>query len=123
MLRPYDRKAIEAVLSGNQTRAGRRTLRALLDRPDASKRLTRSDREEEFVALCDGAALPRAELNAPFTLPDGTEIEIDALWRSVGVAVELDSRKFHSTWAAQSGVVTRSSPSRGSSRSGSPRPT
>jgi hypothetical protein len=101
VLRLYDRKAIEAILSANPGRAGSRTLKGLLERHDPSTSLTRSDLEEVFVALCDDAGLSRAELNAPFTLPDGTEIKIDALWRSAGVAVELDSRKFHSTWAAQ----------------------
>jgi very-short-patch-repair endonuclease len=37
----------------------------------------------------------------PFTLPDGTEIWVDAFWRSAGLAVELDSRRFHAGWRAQ----------------------
>ena len=101
VLRLYDRREIEAILSANPRRAGHRALRRLLGRSDLSTSLPRSDLEERFLALCDAADLPRAELNAPFTLPDGTEIEIDALWRSAGVAVELDSRRFHSGWVAQ----------------------
>jgi Transcriptional regulator, AbiEi antitoxin len=102
VLRLYDRRAIERVLAANPGRPGSRTLRTLLDRRDLStSSSTRSKLEERFLALCDSATFPRPELNAPFTLPDGTEIQIDALWRSAGLAIELDSRGFHSSWAAQ----------------------
>jgi very-short-patch-repair endonuclease len=47
------------------------------------------------------AGLPRPECNLPFTLPDGTEIAIDAFWSTAALAVELDSRGFHSSWRAQ----------------------
>jgi very-short-patch-repair endonuclease len=57
--------------------------------------------EERFLALCDRAGLPRPECNLPFTLPDGTEVAIDAFWSSAALAVELDSRGFHSGWRAQ----------------------
>lgn len=60
-----------------------------------------ADLEEQFLALCDGAGLPRPQCNVPFTLPNGTEISIDALWTSAALAVELDSRGFHSSWRAQ----------------------
>lgn len=57
--------------------------------------------EEQFLALCDRAGLPRPEFNVPFTLPNGTQIAIDAHWSSAALAVELDSRGFHSSWRAQ----------------------
>lgn len=101
VLRLYDRKAIEAVLASNPRRPGSRTLRALLGGPDPSTTLTRSRMEEQFLALCDRAGLPRPEFNVPFTLPNGTQIAIDAHWSSAALAVELDSRGFHSSWRAQ----------------------
>jgi hypothetical protein len=101
VLRLYNRNAIEAILAANPRRPGSQTLRALLAGPDPSTTRTRSPLEELLLALCDGAGLQRPEFNVPFTLPDGTEISIDALWRSAGLAVELDSRGFHSSWRAQ----------------------
>jgi hypothetical protein len=101
VLRLYDRNEIHAILAANPRRRGSRTLRALLGGPDPSTTLTRSPLEELLLALCDRAGLARPEFNVPYTLPDGTEISIDALWRAAGLAVELDSRGFHSTWRAQ----------------------
>jgi hypothetical protein len=101
VLRLYNRNEIEAVLASNPCRPGSRTLRKLLGGPDPSTTLTRSPMEERFLALCDRAALPRPEFNVPFTLPNGSEIAIDALWRSAALAVELDSRGFHAGWRAQ----------------------
>jgi hypothetical protein len=89
------------MLAANPRRPGSRTLRALLGGPDPSTTLTRSPLEELLLALCDRAGLQRPEFNVPFTLPDGTEVVIDALWRSAALAVELDSRGFHSSWRAQ----------------------
>jgi hypothetical protein len=101
VLRLYDRNAIEAVLASNPRRPGSRTLRTLLGGPDPATTLTRSPIEERLLALCDRAALPRPAFNVPYTLPNGSEISIDALWRSAALAVELDGRGFHSSWRAQ----------------------
>jgi hypothetical protein len=101
VLRLYDRTEIEAVLATHPRRAGSRQLRTLLGGPDPSTTRTRSPLEELLLALCDRAGLQRPEFNVPYTLPDGTEISIDAFWRSAGLAVELDGRGFHSSWRAQ----------------------
>ena len=101
VLRFFDRHETEAVLAANPRRPGSRTLRRLLDGPDPSNTRTRSTLEEQFLALCVRAGLPRPECNLPFTLPDGTEIAIDAFWSTAALAVELDSRGFHSSWRAQ----------------------
>jgi Transcriptional regulator, AbiEi antitoxin len=101
VLRVYDRDEIEAILAENPRRPGSPALRTLLGRGDLATSLTRSQLEERFLAVCDRAGLPRPELNSPYTLPDGTEIAIDAFWRSACLAVELDSRGFHSSWSAQ----------------------
>lgn len=99
--RLYDRNQIETILAAHPRRPGSRTLRTLLGGPDPSTTRTRTPLEERFLALCDAAGLPRPECNVPFTRPDGTEISIDAFWRAAGLAVELDSRGFHSSWRAQ----------------------
>jgi very-short-patch-repair endonuclease len=44
----------------------------------------------------DELGLPRPEINASLILDD-EPIEVDALWRTERVAVELDSRQFHDT--------------------------
>jgi hypothetical protein len=51
VLRLSDRKAIEVILSAKPAGAGTRMLKGLLDRHDPSTSLTRSDLEEEFLAL------------------------------------------------------------------------
>jgi Transcriptional regulator, AbiEi antitoxin len=101
VLRLYDRNEIETILAAHPRRPGSRTIRALLGGPDPSTTRTRTPLEEQFLALCDRAGFRRPECNVPFTLPDGTEISIDAFWRSTALAVELDSRGFHSNWRAQ----------------------
>ena len=101
VLRLYDRNEIDAILAANPRRPGNRTLRALLGGPDPSTTLTRSPLEELLLTLCDRVGLQRPEFNVPYTLTDGTEISIDALWPAAGLAVELDSRGFHSSWRAQ----------------------
>jgi very-short-patch-repair endonuclease len=101
VLRLYNRNEIEAILAANPRRAGSRKLRALLGGPDPSTTRTRSPLEELLLELCDRGRLQRPEFNVPYTLPDGTEISIDAHWRSADLAVELDSRGFHSSWRAQ----------------------
>jgi hypothetical protein len=58
--------------------------------------ITRNEFEESFVAFLDEYELPRAEMNAPLALR-GRFFEIDALWRELRLAVELDSREVHDT--------------------------
>jgi hypothetical protein len=100
VLRLYDRGAIEAILATHPRRTGTATLRRLLAREDLSTVLSGIALEERLLELCDSAGLPRPELNVPFTLPDGTPIRIDALWREARLAVEVDERWSHSTRSA-----------------------
>jgi hypothetical protein len=86
VLRVYNRAEIEAVLAATPRRPGSRTLRALLGGPDPSTTRTRSPLEELLLTLCDRGGLQRPEFNVPYTLPDGTEISIDAFWRAAGLA-------------------------------------
>jgi hypothetical protein len=56
---------------------------------------TRSDHEDLVLDLIDRAEIPRPELNAPLHL-DGRRIVPDMLWREQRVAIECDSRRWHS---------------------------
>lgn len=69
---------------------------AELDEP----RLTRSELEEQFLALCRDAGLPSPETGMHLVLGDGRAIEADFLFRRARLIVETDGRRFHATgWA------------------------
>jgi hypothetical protein len=92
----HDVLSLPDLLERYPRRAGSRAVRAALVRRGAGATVTRSDLEEKFVEFIDGNGLTRPEINAPLML-DGRQIEVDALWRTERVAVELDSRQFHNT--------------------------
>jgi len=75
-------------------RAGTPLLRALLARQTGTTR-TRSEAEERFIALLRSARLPEPQVN---TRVHG--YEVDFLWRSARLVVEIDGYKFHSSRAA-----------------------
>jgi predicted transcriptional regulator of viral defense system len=56
---------------------------------------TRSDHEDLVLDLIDRAGIARPELNAWLHL-DGRHISPDMLWRAQRVAIECDSRRWHS---------------------------
>jgi hypothetical protein len=102
VMKLFDRRALEEVLQSEPRRPGSHKLRGLLSRSDdPASLISRSPPEERLLSLCRSARIPTPELNAPFTLPDGTEIVIDALWRKQRLALEVDSKGFHSGWSAQ----------------------
>ena len=76
-------------------RRGARNLRAALG-SDEPVGITRNEFEEAFLALIDAYGLPRPRMNADLALR-GRFYEIDALWESQRVALELDSRGVHGT--------------------------
>jgi hypothetical protein len=79
-------------------RAG--TLRRLLAAHVPGSTAAANVLEERFLAICDEAGVPRAELNVPMRLPDGTRIVVDALWRRQRLAVEVDGWGTHGRrWA------------------------
>jgi len=73
-------------------------LHALLD-AKTPRGITRSRLEERFVAFLDAHGLPRPRLNADLALR-GRFYEVDCLWQSRRLVVELDSRGFHDTGRA-----------------------
>jgi len=94
--RLWDRLSLPDLLRRYPTRPGRRTVRAVLEARAAGATLTRSELEERFLALIDGAGLPRPEINA-FLAVGGWRFTIDCLWRHERLALELDGEAVHST--------------------------
>lgn len=97
ILHLLDARALDDVIAAANTRRAARILRAVLDGYDAANALTRSELEDRFLALCVDAGVPRPEINAWLTLPDGTGIQPDFLWRSSRLIVETDGRASHAT--------------------------
>ena len=80
-------------------RRGVAQLRAVLRESREAGGITRSELETAFLEFLDRRRLPTPEVNATVSL--GTrQFEVDCLWRSVGLVVELDSRAHHGDWEA-----------------------
>jgi very-short-patch-repair endonuclease len=90
-----DRVSLPMLLERYPGRRGTRNLRVLLEARQPAT-VTRNDFEEAFLALVDAYGLPRPRMNADLALR-GRFFEIDALWESERLAVELDSRGVHGT--------------------------
>lgn len=99
VLRLHDRLSLPDLLHRYPGRPGSHTVRTALDRRNAGSTVTRSEFEDRFVEFADAYGFRRPGINASLVI-DGREIEVDALWRSERVVVELDSRQFHDTPAA-----------------------
>lgn len=88
-----DLRAVEAVMERTRNRPGKRhaALRsALADHRRRGTQLTRSPLEDRFLGLLDAHGLPRPETNVVI---EG--MEVDALWRSRRIVVELDGWAHH----------------------------
>jgi REase_MTES_1575 len=91
----FDMTAVLDVCARARGRRGLRPLRRALGAYVEPPPLIRSELERQFAALCRGAGLPRPAFNA---IVEG--MEVDAVWESYRLAVELDGRSFHATRAA-----------------------
>ncbi|HEX2160857.1 MAG TPA: type IV toxin-antitoxin system AbiEi family antitoxin domain-containing protein [Thermoleophilaceae bacterium] len=85
---------IRSVLRRAKGRSGTRALRDLLDDLDGP-RLTRSEAERRLLALLRVARLPLPQTNVRVGCH-----EVDALWQSQRLVVEVDGYAFHSSRAA-----------------------
>jgi very-short-patch-repair endonuclease len=65
-------------------------LRELIDSWDQTIERSRSNLELEFVRLCRRASIPEPEVNSRLA-----GYEVDMLWRSQRLAVEVDGYGFH----------------------------
>jgi very-short-patch-repair endonuclease len=80
-----------ARLARSRGRPGRRALGAVLARPGGPA-LTRSEAEEKLLTLIRDARLQAPECNVGMG-----RYEVDFLWRSAGIAVEVDGFSYHSS--------------------------
>jgi hypothetical protein len=94
LLRLLDLRAIEALAKRARGRRGLRPLAALLSGA-SEPAMTRSELERRFLELCRHANLPIPVLNAVVA-----GLEVDALWPSQRLIVELDGYAYHRTRAA-----------------------
>jgi hypothetical protein len=90
VLRLFDGRALEDVLSSAVGRRGAPVLRAILSDQARDPTLTRSELEERFLAVCARAGVPRPRVNAWIEL-DGGGVEVDFLWREQRLIVEADA--------------------------------
>ncbi len=96
VLRLFDLRAIQRAIDRAGPRRGTGLLSSVLENLNGPT-LTESELEEAFLALCRRADLPTPEVNAWMTLPDGSAIKVDFLWRSERLAVGTDGHPFHRT--------------------------
>jgi very-short-patch-repair endonuclease len=88
------RDELVSVLARRSGRPGTKALRALLD-DDARPAITRSEAEERLLVLIRASELPHPEVNVRVGYH-----EVDFLWRSQRLVVEVDGFRFHSSRAA-----------------------
>jgi very-short-patch-repair endonuclease len=96
VLRIFDLRAVEEVLSRAAGRRGAGVLKSVLAEYGGPT-LTDRELEERFLALCRAARLPQPEVNSWITLDDGIAYKIDFLWRRERLAVETDGWGSHGT--------------------------
>jgi hypothetical protein len=95
-LRIFDLSAIQRALDEGGGRGGTRLVRSLLGTEAGG--MTRNELEERFFAICEGAGLPRPEVNLPIVLPDGgPHVVADFAWPGLKLIVETDGWNSHGT--------------------------
>ncbi|HEU0024588.1 MAG TPA: DUF559 domain-containing protein [Thermoleophilaceae bacterium] len=99
MLRLTDPLSLRDMLARYPGRRGVLALRRILQEGRIGATVTRSELEARFREFVEHAGLPRPEVNVRLQLA-GEWIEVDCLWRSQRVVVELDCRAVHATNAA-----------------------
>jgi very-short-patch-repair endonuclease len=96
VLRLFDLREVERAVERAGPRRGTGILSSVLANLNGPT-LTESEFEEAFLVLCRKAALPAPEVNARMTLPDGSAIKVDFVWRNERLAVETDGHPYHRT--------------------------
>lgn len=84
-------EALEQLLARHRGHAGARALQAVLRLPGGPA-LTRSEAEAKLLALVREAGLPTPECNVSVG-----RYEVDFLWRSADLAVEVDGFRYHAS--------------------------
>jgi uncharacterized protein DUF559 len=100
-IREYtDALSVPDLLRRYPRRKGAVVLKRLVGQTEFALGITRSELEEEFLALVDRFGLPRPRMNVHIALR-GRFFELDCLWERQRVVVELDGAKTHGTFQAQ----------------------
>jgi very-short-patch-repair endonuclease len=86
------RNAVAQTVARNRRRPGAARLGALAQSEFRGPPDTRSDPERRFAELVRAAGLPEPEMNGRFG-----RFVVDALWRDLRLAVEIDGYEYHST--------------------------
>jgi predicted transcriptional regulator of viral defense system len=96
VLRTFDLRAVEDVLSRAAGRRGAAVLRRVLADYDGPT-MTDRELEERFFGLCRRASVPQPEVNGWVSLDDGVAYKVDFLWRAERLGVETDGWGSHGT--------------------------
>jgi hypothetical protein len=96
VLRIFDLRAVEDVLSRAAGRRGAGVLRDALAQYDGPT-LTDWELEDRFFALCQAAGLPKPGVNVWITLDGGIAYKADFVWRAERLIVETDGWGSHGT--------------------------
>jgi hypothetical protein len=95
VLEIFDMKEMEDLLQRSKGRRGVRRLRRVLERGDLDgEDVPKSGLEARYADLCARAGLPKPSINRWVLLGDEYH-QVDFLWRSQKVVVEIDSRRYH----------------------------
>jgi very-short-patch-repair endonuclease len=96
VLRIFDRRAVEDVLTRAGGRRGARVVQEVLG-VYGGPTLTDHELEERFLTLCRKASLPSPAVNEWVALGDGIAYKADFLWRAERLIVETDGWGSHRT--------------------------
>jgi len=97
ILEIFDMREMEDLLARSRGHRGIRKLRRVLEKGDLSgEDIPKSRLEERFARLCAQQGLPKPAINR-WILLEGEYHQVDFLWRSEKVVIEVDSKRYHST--------------------------
>jgi very-short-patch-repair endonuclease/predicted transcriptional regulator of viral defense system len=93
-LQLFDLLAMQTMIDLHRTRRGSRRLAAILAEYEDDE-LTRSELENQFLALCADHGVPRPRVNSQVE-----DYTVDFFWPAQRLIAETDSRRYHATRAA-----------------------
>ena len=101
-----DTASLAAMLDRHPRRRGRRPLARLVADRALTAGKTRSELEDRFLLFCRRRGLPLPETNVELA-ERGRTLNVDCVWRSARVVLELDGRRGHDTATAFEAASTR----------------
>jgi len=97
VLEIFDMREMEDLLARSKGHRGIRKLRRVLECGDLSgENIPKSGLEKRFASLCAKHGLPKPAINRWVLLGDEYH-QVDFLWRTERVVVEVDSNRYHRT--------------------------